>query len=88
MEVLCRIFPERKYCAEAVEYEIPTFIWGSTLEREGSGRFSENEPAEYSYDYESLAESIRDNLGDKKWAELVEQKAAKKATKKKAIRRR
>ena len=33
------------------------------------------ETAEDSYDYESLAESIRDNLGDEKWAKLVEQKA-------------
>ena len=31
--------------------------------------------AEDSSDYENLAESVRDNLGDKKWAKLLDQKA-------------
>jgi len=31
--------------------------------------------AEYYSDLNSLVESLRDNLGDKKWAELVDQKA-------------
>jgi hypothetical protein len=35
----------------------------------------EEDKAEECYEYQSLAESIRDNLGDKKWAELLEQKA-------------
>ena len=33
------------------------------------------EKAEDSSDYESLAESLRDQLGDKKWAKLADQKA-------------
>ena len=31
--------------------------------------------AEDNSDFESLAKSIRENLGDKKWAKLVDQKA-------------
>ena len=31
--------------------------------------------AEDSSDYENLAESVRENLGDKKWAKLLEKKA-------------
>ena len=32
--------------------------------------------AKDSSDYERLAESIRENLGDKKWAKLVDKKAS------------
>ena len=33
------------------------------------------ESAGYSDEFENLAESVRENLGDKKWAELLDQKA-------------